>query len=779
MTARVVETRMGDPTETRADLSLPDLDFGGVMPDDVPDFDAPIVHSPNGNGQHAPAIDDQFFRLTSHLWRGGAFAYFWTHPDKLSRWFEVGKPLPPIPNGRCNIYFGVHPIGHQKTTTERSTIAEITAINGLFAEFDVKDFGGDWKALNAHLAAIPIQPSVIIFSGGGLHCYWLLRQTCEIHSDAEREFAQHLQADWVSFVGSDVDAKDLARVLRVPGTRNYKPDYAPNFPRVEFVKADFDLLYELCDFDDLLTEVEHKPQAEPSSGAQPTGSKITKGTRNSTLASLAGSMRRRGMTPDAIEAALSAENQARCDPPLPESEVKVIARSVARYEPKPLTEPCELTDMGNARRFAVRCGHVVKYAKAWGWLFWNGQCWQRDDVGMVRRLGRDTVRAIHSEAQFAANEDTAKKIGKWAVTSQSRQHLKDMIELAESEPEIITTPDQFDRDAMLFNVQNGTLDLRTGELRPHDPADLITKIAGAEFDPDATCPIWLGFLNRIMAGKASLKEFLRRAIGYSLSGDTSEQVLFFNYGTGANGKSVLLETLRAALGDYGQAAEFSTFLMRQSDNIRNDIARLAGARFVSAIEAGEGRRLSEVLVKSLIGSDTVTARFLHREFFEFRPRFKLWLAANHKPVIRGTDYAIWRRIRLIPFIVTIPEQERDPHLADKLRGELPGILAWAVRGCLDWQREGLGTPDEVREATEAYRLEMDTLAAFLDECCVIADGAKVAPSDLYGAFKSWCDANGEQPGRQRDFRQRMIERGFQQERTGKARRWEGIGLPAK
>jgi putative DNA primase/helicase len=207
---------------------------------------------------------------------------------------------------------------------------------------------------------------------------------------------------------------------------------------------------------------------------------------------------------------------------------------------------------------------------------------------------------------------------------------------------------------------------------------------------------------------------------------------------------------------------------------------MSGTRFIAAIEAGEGRRLNEPVIKALTGGDTVTARYLYREFFEFHPQFKLWLAANHKPIIRGTDTAIWRRIRLIPFTVTIPEGERDPKLAAKLRAELTGILAWAVRGCLEWQSAGLRPPAEVRAATDEYRAEMDTLAAFVDECCIVALHAEVKAADLYAAYKAWAELGSEYVENQRAFGLRLSERGFKPDRsTGGVRVWRGIGLLEK
>jgi len=328
----------------------------------------------------------------------------------------------------------------------------------------------------------------------------------------------------------------------------------------------------------------------------------------------------------------------------------------------------------------------------------------------------------------------------------------------------------------ILNVLNGTLDLRAGHLRPHQREDLITKLVQAGYDPAATCSRWEAFLDRIMAGNQNLIDFLRRAVGYSLTGSIREQVLFMMYGTGANGKSTFLELIRALLGDYAQQADFNTFLLRHYEGPRNDLARLMSARFVAATEAESGRPLAEVVVKQLTGGDTIAARFLRQEFFEYKPQFKLWLAANHKPVVRGTDNAIWRRIKLIPFTVTIPEPEQDRSLSSKLKEELSGILAWAVGGCLEWQEHGLGEPEEVRAATAAYRDDMDILAEFLSECCIVHPGAKVKASALYKAYTQWCQKCGEKEVKQRTFGMRLSERGVERQRTMHGYFYFGLGL---
>jgi putative DNA primase/helicase len=442
-------------------------------------------------------------------------------------------------------------------------------------------------------------------------------------------------------------------------------------------------------------------------------------------------------------------------------------------------EQRNLTDLGNAERFAARHGEHVKHVPAWGWLAWDSTRWARDEGAAIRHA-KETVRAMYAEAAQITDETNRKRLADHAIRSENAARLDALLKLAETEKQVEARAADFDGEPLLLNCANGTLDLRTGQLHPHNPADRLTRITGTLYDPAATCPTWDAFLDRVLGGSRELVEFVQRAMGYTLTGDTSGQCLFFCYGTGANGKSTFLETVRAVLGEYSQQSEFSTFLARQNESVRNDIARMAGVRFVAAIEAGEGRRLNEPLIKTLTGGDTVTARFLFKDYFEFRPQFKLWLAANHKPIIRGTDNAIWRRIRLIPFTVTIPESERDPRLAMKLRAELPGILAWAVRGCLDWQRAGLGTPTEVRNATESYRAEMDTLAAFIDEHCFVGPAATVKKGDLYSAYKAWAEGNGEYVETSRAFSVRLSERGFPDDRgTGGTRVWRGIGLLAQ
>jgi len=335
-----------------------------------------------------------------------------------------------------------------------------------------------------------------------------------------------------------------------------------------------------------------------------------------------------------------------------------------------------------------------------------------------------------------------------------------MVNLAQSEPGIAITESNLDTDPWLLNVSNGTIDLKTGTLRTHSRDDLITKLVPVPYKPTATCPAWDAFLNEVMGADQDKIRFLQKSIGYSLTGVTHEQVLFMFHGSGANGKSTFINIVHRLLGDYALTTPTDTLLVKRGGGIPNDVARLKGVRFVSAVETEIGRRLAETLVKQLTGGDRISARFLYGEYFDFDPTFKIFLAVNHKPLISGGDNAIWRRIRLVPFDVTIPPEKRDPNLNRKLESELSGILRWAVEGCLLWQKEGLQPPASVEAATGAYRSEMDVVGDFIDDCCEVVLGAKTSFGDLYGRYGSWSFKNGHEQLDRKEFAQCLDNRGF-------------------
>lgn len=354
-----------------------------------------------------------------------------------------------------------------------------------------------------------------------------------------------------------------------------------------------------------------------------------------------------------------------------------------------------------------------------------------------------------------------------------------MVSLARSEPGIPVRPHELDRDPYLFNAANGTLSLQTGNLLPHRREDLLTKLSPVKLDEVASCPTWEFFLARIMGDKEPLIRYLQRAIGYSLSGDVSEQVFAFLYGVGANGKTTLINTVLSLAGDYGRQAPPELLLAKRGEAHPTERADLVGARFVSCSETEGGRRLAEVLVKSITGGDRQIARRMRENFFEFDATHHVWLSGNHKPTVKGTDLAIWRRIHLVPFNVTIPEEEQDKHLAERLREELPGILRWAVEGCLDWQAEGLAPPEEVTAATAQYRQEMDVLGDFLEERCILDEREATPAAKLYDEYQNWCERAGEKSAGTRGFGLALGERGFARKKSNGNIWWHGLRLASE
>lgn len=432
------------------------------------------------------------------------------------------------------------------------------------------------------------------------------------------------------------------------------------------------------------------------------------------------------------------------------------------------------TESDNAERLFQRYGDSIRYlSQSKRWLVWDGARWEDDGSGRIFEAAKASNRLILKEAH-TLEDDQVTAHTKWAINSLSASNIRNTISMCQSL--VPVSAELLDSENMLLNVRSGTIDLATGQQQRHNRADMITKLTGIKYDPGSSCPIWEKFLNTITDGDIELQSFLQRSVGYTMTGDTSEQCLFLCYGTGANGKSVFLSTIQHMMGEYARQADFNTFLEIKTDGPRNDLARLHGARLVTAVEPDPGKPLAESVVKSLTGDDMITARFLYAENFSFRPTFKIWLAANHKPQIKGQDEGIWRRIRLIPFAVRIAKADMDKHLTRKLKAEMPGILSWAIDGCLDWKKNGLRAPECVVDAGEKYREEENILCDFLSAQCVSKSHIETSASKLYSAYSEHCKGNGTYQHSQKKFGGTLTSLGYHREKRGGKMYWSGIGI---
>ncbi len=432
------------------------------------------------------------------------------------------------------------------------------------------------------------------------------------------------------------------------------------------------------------------------------------------------------------------------------------------------------SDVDNARRLVKSFNGEVVYSPSFGWLVWDGKKWCADDSRSVYTYVdqlRAEVEATHPKDHEVDN------YRKLLARLKSRHSIQDMLSIAKTMPE--TLSDELDADAFALNVRNGIVDLRTGKLKQHDKDAKITQLTDIEYDPSETAPKWELFLDQIMCGRKDLVDFLQRAIGYSLTGSTAEQCLFILYGKGWNGKSKFIEVMRHMFGSYAKNTNPVTFTTSKTFSIRNDLARLKEARFVTAIEfAPEGPfKLDGATVKNMTGDDTINARFLYGEEFEFMPCFKLWMATNHLPEIPMAEEAIWRRIRVIPFEARFSGANEDKAIKEKLVAEEKGILNWMVKGCMLWQEHGLEAPDAVKVAISAYRDESNPLAPFVMECCYLHPQATVPIKDLYVKYMDWCIKNREQYVSKKVFGRILVaNHKISNFRTANCRFFSGIGL---
>ena len=414
------------------------------------------------------------------------------------------------------------------------------------------------------------------------------------------------------------------------------------------------------------------------------------------------------------------------------------------------------------------------------WLVWSEHRWGPDVDGVITRCARQMAQIRYYEAAGVSDYEEKQRQAKWAMESESRFRINAAVDLAKDTKPIADAGENWDSDTWLLGVKNGVVNLKTGELRTGRAEDRITMTTAVDYDTDAECPRFLQFLDEVF-GDADLIDWLWRALGYSISGDASEQVVFMGYGRGANGKSKLRDAIHAAIGDYAFSSPFSTFELHQRSSIPNDLAALEFKRFVDSSETNDKTRLNEARIKAISGGDPITARFLHQEYFTFWPHLKLWLFVNHKPTVQDDSHGFWRRVRLIPFIRQFEGAADDKNLGGKLRAEAQGILNWLVRGCLEWQQRGLAPiPQSVRIATEEYKKESDVLIAFIEDRCIEHRNATVRASELYSEYKQWAESEGL---REKDkeymtstkFGRTMGDR-YRKNRKGGVVYYHGIGL---
>lgn len=688
----------------------------------------------------------------------------------------------------------------------------VTRVRALFADFDGTPLPRTW----------PLDPTTVIESSPGkYHAYWVV-----VDFPVDNVLFNRQQAAIANKVGSQAaDVKGLSRVMRLPGYYHHKSE--PFLTRI--IEAYPDRIYTTSEIQTtfpLPPVVRMNPatintrditgltadkvmsimleRATDGKGRNQLGFDIACQIRDNRFTR---AQCETAMIPAYLEAVYMAGdhpytetelkdsiNQAYKQPPRDPWNTPTTYRdrvtittteqgddnssnpTAAEEKPPQPLHTFKMTDLGNAERLVAHHGRDLHHTRETDWIAWDGKRWAIDATNEVERRAKHIVRSMYHELPNITDDGLRESFAKHAARSERRNSISAMVSLASSEPDIATTLNTFDQAPRLLNLQNGILNLDTFELEPNNPKYRITQLAPHAFQPDARCPNWIKFQMDINGGDPDLMRFKQKAYGYTLAGDPVEQLVMIAYGSGANGKSTELEIIREILGDYAKHADISTFAPQRRESVRNDLARLKGARFVTAIESDTGTRLNESLIKGITGGEPLTARFLNREYFEFRPQFTLWLATNHLPTITGADHGIWRRIRLIPYNVTIPPEKQDRRLREKLLAETPGILKWLIDGYRAYLSEGLEMPAIVKDATEQYQDEMDVIKQFISDCLDTTNkDNSIENPRLRRVYEWWCEQNGQRPMSARALTQALKERGFEQQKSG-SRYWKGMDV---
>lgn len=703
-------------------------------------------------------------------------------------------------------WYGVNPLKEMPGKYSRGKKSDVKALVACWVDIDIAGPGHklenlcpDEEAAYELLKKMPHRPTVVVHTGGGLHAYWFLKQPFEINDKQQLERASKALKGWENLLKSKTDYKidstaELARVLRLPGTKNWKNEE----PRdVKIISAAYSRRFNLEDFEKHLPEEKAPAKKLPPRKADNTPKRVEawlqavgtgqEGERNNTLFRLTKDLKIGWILPDHVVQNIAFDWAQRCNPPIETEEAQKTIDSAMSSPPEPgkpygylvnargkftrvtdEVDPPEeseiepnqfpLTDTGNAELLHALYGNILKHVPAWrtdrgssGFVRYKSGTYQRDNEDAF------VTRLCIEAARFRGMRAAKKPERTWAIKSENASQIGSSKRVLKCLPGIQADPEDFDADKWSLNCANGILDLRTAEIRPHTPEELHTKQVPVEYDSGASCPLWMDFLHTIMEGDNEMILFLQRWIGYNLTGSVREHAVCVFYGDGGNGKGTLCETLMRLLAGYGHKTSFSTFLQCRAQRPSEPtphLAELKGARLVLASESGEDQALNEPLLKELSGGDTIHARELFGKPFTFEPTHKITMLTNHRPRVRGGDYGIWRRLMLVPFEVKIPPEKMDLDLPTKLLAELPGILRWAVIGCLQWQTVGLKAPEKVLQATSDYQSEEDPVFNFLRERCAPAGydadatdyrdkGYFVSSGDLFSAFKRWAEDNNE------------------------------------
>jgi putative DNA primase/helicase len=519
------------------------------------------------------------------------------------------------------------------------------------------------------------------------------------------------------------------------------------------------------------------PKSKRKRPKEAAGAFMDNGRRNADLMSMAGSLRAKGLNPRVIRVALGAANDNAAEP-LSEEEVDGIAASVMRYEPYNVLT---LTQQGFGRLLAEEVVGKALYCTAWGWMSYTAGCWRRDLKELVildQAKGLALKVMEEAEKQAQGDAENASSLRKKARTFQNRAFLKGAIDLAAAEPQLRVEADQFDANTSLFNLLNGTLDLTTLKLQPHSPADFLTKVAQVRYEETAVSPLFDGFLARVLSDEVG--RFLLRAIGYAMLGSGSEQKLLTLIGTGRNGKSTFVNAILPVFGGYAVNVEPKTFSAAGNNATRNDLARLVGARLVTTSEFGNGVVLDAALIKKLTGGDTLSARFLFQEYFEFTGRFLPILGTNYAPVLEGSDAAMARRQIMVRFGTVLPVEEVDPMLPTKLNAERSGILNRVLQGLADYRSVGLAVPDCVQEITQKYLDSANLFAQFLEDECELGVGYEAEALWLYQSYKWWCERQGVNSASNPVFKRTLQDHfGLEHKRKAAGFFWLGVRMKVR